>query len=471
MKSESRTEVKATILVVDDDRAMTGMLAEVLEAEGYSVLAANSGNDALALIRQAPPELVVSDLRMSGMNGHQLQSEIKRLCPDVPVVIITAFGSIETAVESMKRGAFDFITKPFTNNELTMVVSRALEDRQLRQEVRRLRGELARTYGLGNIIAASPKMMELLEIVPRIADSTANVMLTGESGTGKDLIARALHFQSCRATAPFVPINCAAIPDNLLESELFGHMQGAFTDARTNKSGLFQAAKDGTLFLDEIGEMPVALQAKLLTVIESKRVRPIGATAEIAVDFRVVAATNSDLDAAIAAGRFRADLYYRLSAIALHLPPLRERREDIPLLVRHFLARAAAEESRPVPEIAPEVSERLLRYPWPGNIRELQNALQRAFILCRGNRIERTDLPAKIAGTEAADLTADEALSRRLTLDQLEREYVRNVLASVAGNKSEAAAILGIDRKTLYRKLEDNEPSIPTEPLSTSHPR
>ena len=471
LRSESWMEAKATILLVDDDRAMTSMIAEVLEAEGYSVLTANSGNEALALIRQAPPELVISDLRMSGMNGHQLQSEIKRLCPDLPVVIITAFGSIETAVESMRRGAFDFITKPFTNNELIIVVSRALEDRQLRQELRRLRGELARSYGLEKIIAASPKMMELLEIVQRIADSPASVLLTGESGTGKDLVAHALHFHSRRAAAPFVPINCAAIPDNLLESELFGHLRGAFTDARVNKTGLFQAANGGTLFLDEIGEMPVALQAKLLTVIESKRVRPLGATAEIAVDFRVVAATNSDLEAAIAAGRFRADLYYRLSAIVLHLPPLRERHEDIPLLVKHFLARAAAEANRPVPEIASEASERLLQYPWPGNIRELQNAVQRAFILCRGNRIERTDLPAKVAGSEAADLTTEEALSRRLTLDELEREYIRNVLGVGRGQQERGGAILGIDRKTLYRKLEDHEPSIQVGPLGTAAQR
>jgi len=471
MKSESGTGSKATILVVDDERAMTSMLAEVLEAEGYSTLTANSGDQALALIRKAAPELVISDLRMTGMNGHQLQSEIKRLCPDLPVVIITGFGSIETAVESMKRGAFDFITKPFTNNQLIVVVGRALEDRQLRQEVRRLRGELARTYGLGNIIAASPPMMELLEIISRIADSPANVLLTGESGTGKDLVARALHFQSRRAAAPFVPINCAAIPDNLLESELFGHVQGAFTDARGNKTGLLQTASGGTLFLDEIGEMPLALQAKLLTVIESKRVRPLGATAEVAVDFRVVAATNSELEAATTAGRFRADLYYRLAAIVLHLPPLRERREDIPLLVKHFLARAAAEANRPVPEISPEAVERLMSYSWPGNIRELQNAVQRAFILCRGNRIERTDLPANVGGTQAADLSANDALSRRLTLGQLEQEYIRSVLASVAGNKSEAAAILGIDRKTLYRKLEDDEPPIPTGPLSSATQR
>ena len=457
-------ETNATILVVDDDPAMTATLAEVLEADGYTVLTANSGDEALAIIRQAPPALVISDLRMSGMNGHQLQDAIKQLAPELPVVIITAFGSIETAVESMRRGAFDFITKPFTNKELALVVSRALEDRQLRQELRRLRGELARTYGLESIIAASPRMIELFAIIPRIADSPASVLLTGESGTGKDLVARALHFHSRRAAAPFIPINCAAIPDNLLESELFGHVRGAFTDARVNKIGLFQAASGGTLFLDEIGEMPVALQAKLLTVIESKRVRPLGATAEAAVDFRVVAATNSDLEAAIAAGRFRADLYYRLSAIILQLPPLRERREDIPLLVQHFLTHAAAEANHTAPAIAPEALERLMRYPWPGNIRELQNAVQHALILCRANRIERGDLPAKVAGIAAAELSTDAALSRRMTLAQLEHEYIRTVLASVAGNKSEAAAILGIDRKTLYRKLVDQESALTLEP-------
>ena len=448
-------EPKATILIVDDDRLMASTLAEILESAGYGADTANSGEEALATIRQSRPDLVISDLKMSGMHGHQLQSEIQRICPDLPVIIITAFGSIETAVESMRRGAFDFLTKPFTNSELNIVVERALADVQLRQEVRRLRGELAQSYGLDKIISASPKMVELLDMVARIADSTASVLLTGESGTGKDLIARALHFQSRRGAGPFVPINCAALPDNLLESELFGHMRGAFTDARQNKTGLFQAADHGTLFLDEIGEMPISLQAKLLTAIESKRVRPLGATNETAVDVRVLAATNADLQKEIEAGQFRSDLYYRLSAIVLHLPSLRERREDIPLLIKHFLVRAATEAGRPLPEIEADAMDCLLHYQWPGNIRELQNAVQHAVILCRDHSITRADLPAKVLGAGATEFSPESAFARRPTLAQLEHDYIRHILASVADNKTEAASILGIDRRTLYRKLEE----------------
>jgi DNA-binding NtrC family response regulator len=448
---------RSTILVVDDDREMANILVEILSAAGYRAIAANSGADALALVRRDHLDLVISDLRMVGMSGHQLQVEIRRLAPNLPVLIITAFGSIQTAVESMKLGAFDYITKPFSNDELMLAVTRALEDRSLRQEIRRLRGELAHSYGLENIVAASHKMTEVLEMAGQIADSAASVLLTGESGTGKELIARALHFRSRRQQAPFVPVNCAAIPDNLLESELFGHVKGAFTDARQSKTGLFQSARGGTLFLDEVGEMPLMLQAKLLRVIEDKRVRPVGATEESPVDVRIVSATNSDLEAAIAAGKFRVDLYYRLATVTLVLPPLRERSEDIGPLIRHFLARASTEAGRPIPEMDPEAAACLTHYQWPGNIRELQNAISRAVILCRNNRITRGDLPIKIAGEESAAVNVEEAVSRRLTIDQLEREYSRAVLASVGGNKSEAAGILGIDRKTLYRKLGEPE--------------
>jgi len=404
-----------------------------------------SGREALKGTDQNP---VVGAALYHSENNHP------PVAPNLPVVIITAFGSIQTAVESMKLGAFDYITKPFSNDELLLVVTRALEDSSLRQEIKRLRGELAHSYGLENIIAASQKMTEVLEIVGQIADSAASVLLTGESGTGKELIARALHFRSRRQQAPFVPVNCAAIPDNLLESELFGHVKGAFTDARQSKTGLFQSARGGTLFLDEIGEMPLLLQAKLLRVIEDKRVRPVGATEETPVDVRIVSATNSDLEAAMAAaGKFRLDLYYRLATVTLVLPPLRERIEDIVPLIKHFLARASAEAGRPIPEIDPEAITCLMHYQWPGNIRELQNAISRAVILCRNNRITRGDLPAKIAGDESVATSIDEAVNRRLTIDQLEREYARAVLASVGGNKSEAAMVLGIDRKTLYRKL------------------
>jgi DNA-binding NtrC family response regulator len=447
-------EQQATVMVIDDDQAMIGTLAKMLRATGYSVVTAESGPAALALMRHDCPDLIISDLKMNGMSGHELQAEITRRNSGVPIVIITAFGSIESAVESMRRGAFDFISKPFSNRQLKMVVERALRHQELSHEARRLRSELARDYGVENIITGCQQMDELLDTVHRIADSAASVLLTGESGTGKDLLARTLHFQSRRAEAPFIPVNCAAIPANLLESELFGHVKGSFTDARENKLGLFQAAHRGTLFLDEIDEMPSGLQAKLLTAIESKRVRPLGSTAEIAVDVRIVAATNTELEKAIAAGHFRADLYYRLSAVILHIPPLRERREAIPLLLKHFLMRAAAENSQPVPEVMPDALERLLRYSWPGNVRELQNAVQRALLLCRNHRICSADLPAKISGVELADDTTKQAFARQPTLEQLERDYIHSVLSSVGGNRREAAGILGIDRKTLYRKLE-----------------
>jgi DNA-binding NtrC family response regulator len=462
---------QATLMVVDDDQAMTKALAKILGAAGYNVVTAESGDAALVVMGQVHPDVVIADLKMDGMSGHELQSEIARRSPDVPVVIITAFGSIESAVESMRSGAFDFITKPFTNGQLKLVVERALEKSELRREVQRLRHELARSYGVENIIAACPQMETLLDKVQLIADSPAAVLLTGESGTGKDLLARALHFQSRRARGPFIQVNCAAIPDNLLESELFGHVKGSFTDARQNKPGLFQAAHQGTLFLDEIDGMASGLQAKLLTAIEGKRVRPIGATAEDTVDVRIVSATNTDIEKAIADRSFRADLYYRLSGMSLHIPPLRERREAIPVFLKHFLTRAAAENGQPIPEITPDALQRLLHYAWPGNVRELQNAVQHAVLLSRNHRIRCSDLPAKIGGCELADFPTNKAFAQRPTLEQLEGDYIHFVLASVQGNRGEAARILGIDRKTLYRKLQSNGQSSWSVPgRSDTHP-
>jgi DNA-binding NtrC family response regulator len=450
----------ATILVVDDDREMTSMLSDILRGAGYRTLSAGSGAEALELVRKQQPDLLISDLRMTGMNGHQLQLEVKKIAPAVPTVIITAFGSIQTAVESMKLGAFDYITKPFSNQDLMIMVSRALEDRALRMEVLRLRGELARSYGLDNIIAASPQMVELMEQIPRVAENDASLLIRGESGTGKDLLARTIHFMSANREGAFVPVNCAAIPETLLESELFGYVRGAFTDARQGKTGLFESARGGTLFLDEIGEMPPAVQAKLLRTLEDKKIRPLGATAEIPVSVRIIAATNADLEKLIEQGRFRTDLYYRLAAVTLTIPPLRERPEDTPLLIKHFLARAASQAGRTVPKLDADANECLLRYSWPGNARELQNAVQQAMIMNPEDRLRRRDLPAKIAGdpdTPAGMI--EQALVRRMTMEQLERSYVRAVLASVGGNKSEAASILQIDRKTLYRKLQDEDES------------
>jgi two-component system, NtrC family, response regulator HydG len=450
------TEPQATILVVDDDAAMTSAVCEVLREAGYLPLSAQSGSEALEIVKSERPDLLISDLRMTEMSGHQLQQELLTIAPDLPVVIITAFGTIESAVESMKLGARDFITKPFSNKELVLVVSRLLENRRLRQEVKQLRVELARSYGLPNIIAADPKMAAVSEMVERVADTLATVLITGESGTGKDLLARALHFSSPRRDGPFVPINCAAIPENLIESELFGYTKGAFTDARQPKTGLFIAARGGTLFLDEVGEMPVPLQSKLLRAIEDKKVRPLGATEEIPVDVRIVAATNANLEKALESGRFRSDLYYRLSTVTLAVPPLRERPADIPLLIKHFLSRASAEAGRPVPDIEPQAMARLLRYPWPGNARELQNAIQRGVILARSNTLTIEELPPKVAGLDFSPARMlVEAVDKRISLDQLEHDYIRAVVDAVDGNKTEAANILKIDRKTLYRKLEE----------------
>jgi DNA-binding NtrC family response regulator len=450
------TDTQATILVVDDDAAMTSAVCEVLRHSGYLAFSAQSGSEALEIVKRERPDLLISDLRMTEMSGHQLQQELQTVAPDLPVVIITAFGTIESAVESMKLGARDFITKPFSNKELLLVVSRALENRRLRQEVKQLRVELARSYGLPNIIGVDPKMAAVLEIVERVADTPATILIMGESGTGKDLLARALHFSSQRREGPFIPINCVAIPENLIESELFGYAKGAFTDARQAKTGLFIAARGGTLFLDEIGEMPLPLQSKMLRAIEDKKIRPLGATEEIPVDVRIVAATNANLEKALDEGRFRSDLYYRLSTVTLMVPPLRDRPADIPLLIRHFLVRASAEAGRPVPEIEAQAMERLLRYRWPGNARELQNAIQRGVILARDNILTVRELPPKVAGLDLSPARMlGEAVDKRISLDQLERDYIRAVVDAVEGNKTEAANILQIDRKTLYRKLEE----------------
>jgi DNA-binding NtrC family response regulator len=447
---------QASILVVDDEHDMVSALCDILGKAGYRPLSAHSGQEAVAIVERESPDVLISDLRMSGMSGHGLQAELKRVAPDLPIIIMTAFGSIHSAVESMKLGAFDYIAKPFSNGELLLIVSRALENRDLRDEVKRLRIELARNHGLENIIAASPIMTALLGKLAQVADSSVSVLITGESGTGKDLLARALHFLSPRRSGPFVPVNCAAIPESLIESELFGHARGAFTDAKQSKLGLFVAASQGTLFLDEIGEMLPSIQAKLLRVIEDKRVRPLGATDETTVDVRVIAATNADLEKAVADRRFRADLFYRIATVTIPVPPLRDRSEDILLLVKHFLVRASAEAGKPPPDLDAETMEYLTHYRWPGNIRELQNAIQQAVILCSGGRVTRGDLPNRITGDHDSPARLEELASRRMALEEVEREYARAVLASVNGHRGEAAAILGVDRKTLARKLEDS---------------
>ncbi|HEY1815385.1 MAG TPA: sigma-54 dependent transcriptional regulator [Kofleriaceae bacterium] len=445
----------ASILVVEDDAAMRDLLTEELGDAGYAVQAAASASAGLEMARAARFDLIITDLRMPEMDGFDLIRGVVAL-PEAPhVVMITAFGSIETAIRAVKLGAYDYITKPFEMEELLLVADKALGEKALRTKVARLQREVEERFGLGSIIAKSQSMRDVIAMVQRIAGSTASVLITGESGTGKELIARAIHYNSTRAQSPFVGVNLAAVPEGLIESELFGHKKGAFTDARNDKPGLFVEADGGTIFLDEIGELALPLQAKLLRVLQEHEVRPLGATKNQRVDVRVVAATNKQLEAMLADGSFREDLYYRLNVIHLDLPPLRSRPEDIVPLAEHVLAALGAKQLPPKQmRLAPEAQQLLLSYNWPGNVRELMNVLERGVALCQGELISDEDLPAQIRERKPADFLGS-AVARRMTLAELEREFIEAVLADEAGNKTRAAQRLGLDRKTLYRKLDE----------------
>jgi DNA-binding NtrC family response regulator len=442
----------ARILVLDDDREVGDLLVDFLTEAGYRVEACQQGSDALAMLETTPPDLLITDLVMKGMQGMDVLRAAKQRDPSLAVVMITAFGSIESAVEAMRLGAFYYLTKPFKNADLLLLIERALEEKHLRTEVRRLRREVETHYHFDQMIGRSAQMQRVFDLIERLTDSDVNVLLTGESGTGKDLIARTLHYQSQRKSAPFVPVNCAAIPEPLLESELFGYVRGAFTDARRDKRGLFVEAHHGTLFLDEVGELPPVLQAKLLRVIEDKEVRPLGATTGEKVNVRLIAATNRDLRRAVAEGKFRQDLFYRLDVVEVPLPPLRERPEDLPLLIEHFLARSKRSSS--VTRLSAEALRILLNYPWPGNVRELENTIERALVLCRGEEITEEDLPPHMTMSNARVTSLQEALLRRRSLAEIEREYILLAMELTQGKKTEAAELLDIDRKTLYTKLD-----------------
>ena len=442
------------VLVVDDDAAMRDLLTEHLGEEGYQVEAAPGGRSAVERVRDGGVDLVITDVRMPDLEGLDLMREIQSVDPAPTVITITGFGSIENAIRAMKLGAYDYLCKPFDIEELSMVVDRAMRERTLRREVATLRREVQRPYRLGNLVGVSDPMRDVLEMVRRLSQSTAGVLITGESGTGKELVARALHYNSARARRPFVAVNCAAIPETLLESELFGHKRGAFTDARADHAGLVVEADGGTLFLDEIAELSPALQAKLLRVLQDREVRPVGATRTEKVDVRVIAATNRDLEIWMRDGRFREDLFYRLNVVGVHLPALRERPEDILPLCELFLARAAERIGKVAKPMSPPAVKLLLGYPWPGNVRELENVVERAVALSDDAEIRAEDLPPALRDRRAGDPLAG-AMTRRLTLDEVEREYILRVLQAEAGNKTRAAARLGLDRKTLYRKLEE----------------
>ncbi len=460
MSPGSSSSRKVRIVVVDDDHEMRSLLEDSLSGEGYHVTVFPTAVAALQALGKSGPlsveheegdiDLLISDIKMPEMDGLEFTSRLKALRPEIPIILITAFGSVETAIEAMKRGAFHYVVKPFKLAEISVSVKKALEHRRLGRDNSALVRELRKSWVLGDVIGKSPAMRQVFDLVSRVSQATANVLVTGESGTGKEMVARAIHNSGPRAHKPFVAINCTAIPETLLESELFGHARGSFTGAYTRKRGLFEEAEGGTLFLDEIGDMNVALQAKLLRVIQERKVRAVGENVGKAVDVRIIAATHKDLKGAIKEGLFREDLFYRLSVIPIVIPPLRQRREDIPVLADHFLRKYALANGSKVDGFSRRAMARLIAMKWEGNVRELENLVERAVVLAQSHLIDESDLPdGPVVNPEEffSGATADFP-----TLEQLERRYMRVVLEKTGGKKEQAAQILGINRRTLYRK-------------------
>ncbi len=436
------------ILFIDDDRDMRHLVSDFFSSEGYSASVAESGAEGLKQISEFDFDVVVTDLRMPEMDGMALLKEIRTKDPSLPVILITAFGSIETAVDAMKEGAANFVPKPFKMQTLKAVIDKAIEQKWLFEENRFLKGELEEKYSFHNIIGKSKAMQELYAMIQRVAVSHTNVLIEGESGTGKELVARALHFNSPRSQFPFVAINCSALPETLLESELFGYAKGAFTDAKATKKGLFEVADGGTLLLDEIPSMPVGLQAKLLRVLQDGEIRALGGTTSRKVDVRIISSTNKDLETAIEEGTFRDDLYYRLNVITLLLPPLRKRREDIPLLAQHFLNRYAGLNNKKITGFDSPAMSYLINASWKGNVRELENTIERAVVLSNSPVITSGDLlPVRKSKTGKLDFG-----DTLLPLKEVERIYTEKVLNTVGGNVERAARLLGVSSRTLYRR-------------------
>jgi DNA-binding NtrC family response regulator len=438
------------ILIVDDEEQMRDLLVKVLEKNGYQVAVSGDGAQALAFLEKEPVDLVVTDVRMPGMSGMEALRAIKELNPEIVVIIMTAFGSIDQAVQAVKEGAYDYISKPFKIEEMLLTIDKALEERRLRHEVTALRQELHTRYHFENLIGKSRAMQEVFKLIEQVAASRSTVMVYGKSGTGKELVAKAVHYNSQRTTKPFVAVNCAAIPAELLESELFGHEKGAFTGAIATKVGKFELATGGTLFLDEVGSMRLDLQAKILRALQEREIERVGGTRTIKIDVRVLAATNRDLKRAVEEGAFREDLYYRLNVVPITLPDLKDRQEDIPLLANHFMRKFAPESNPHIREISKEAMAILLSYPWPGNVRELENVIERAVTLGRGDAIMPEDLPPHLAGGAGP---VERALAHEASLEDLERDYIQSVLRRTKWHQIRAATILGIDRRTLYRKI------------------
>ena len=446
------SDEKKRILVVEDEELMRNIIRELLEAEGFEVFTADSAENAYEVYAANEITVTITDIRMSGITGIELLGKIKAIDQHALVIIITAFSSVDTAIAALRKGAYDYVTKPFVNEDLIQTVKNAIRTAELFAENRSLKRELEKQFSFDEIIGKSDALQHVFRIVEKVAATDACVLILGESGTGKELIARALHHQSSRADEPFVGINCGALPSELLESELFGHVKGAFTGANTDNEGLFRAAGKGTLFLDEIAEMPQPLQVKLLRTLQEQEIRPVGSTKSFKLRARVVAATNKNLENEVEEGRFREDLFYRLNVIEINIPPLRERREDIPLLVRYFLNRSSDGEQK----IDENLMNALVNYRWPGNVRELQNAIERASILS-GEEIEFENLPDRIRRSTDPNIETNDTEGFRPTLNEVERKYILGTLEEMKNDKTKTANILGIDLSTLYRKLKKYE--------------
>jgi putative PEP-CTERM system response regulator len=444
--------MKFNILIVDDEKNIREGLGKALELDGYNVLLAVDGQEGLDIIESEEVDLVIADLRMPRLSGEELLRRVVQSYPTVPVIILTGHGTIETAVQAMRDGAYDFLTKPVNLDRLSLLCKRALSTRELVMQHRQMQEELEQQRRFQNIIGKSSEMQRIFELVKQVAPTKASVLITGESGVGKELIADALHNASNRKEKPFIRVHCAALSESLLESELFGHEKGAFTGAVARKRGRFELAHTGSIFLDEIGEIEQSVQIKILRVLQEKTFERVGGEETLEVDVRIISATNRDLKEAIEEGRFREDLYYRLNVVNIHIPPLRERKEDIPLLTSAFIKEFAQENDKPVEGIDPKARSALYNYSWPGNIRELRNSIESAVVMCKGNIITPEDLPPSITRESDDDYIR---ISLGSTLADAEREIIRSTLAAQNGNKSRTAEVLGIGRKTLHRKVDE----------------
>jgi two-component system response regulator HydG len=446
--------MKERILVVDDEQSHRIMLKAVLTKEGYDVSEADDGISAVKAVENESFDLILMDIRMTDMDGLEAMGQIKKMSPAIPIIMMTAYASIKTAVEALKSGAYDYLTKPLDIDELKILINKALEHYRLQEENVFLKERLADRFDFSKIIGKSRRMKELFENLSLIAPSDATILIYGESGTGKELVANAIHQNSLRAQKPFIKVSCAALPETLLESELFGHERGAFTGALARKAGRFQLADGGTLFLDEVNVMSSTTQVKLLRVLQEREFEPLGSTKTSHVDIRLITATNKELEAEVKEGRFREDLFYRLNVVPIHLPPLRERKEDIPLLAEHFFRLYQEKNKKSMKGFLPKTIDTLMRYDWQGNIRELENVIERAVLLCRSEYITPKDLPPPLQGEEVGEQSII-SIPQGMTLEQVEKEAIIQTLEETGGNRTQTAQILGISRKTLQNKLKE----------------